>query len=206
MIVAPSIAKYLSMEKESQKARVPRKPRRLSKAEKMPPVQAVLHWFGDNTLPFVALTFVLVISFRSIFLETKDLPSLPPDQRFGYGSLVDIFQEWSEAQRQAYIRSSSIDLFPFMQCYTLWLGALLVRVKPNYFWLPLVVLAFDFVETYIPCWACQEYPRPIGSFWNVLSSLSNQGKWLFLSATIASLLHGWYQKRNASKLVDAKPY
>jgi len=119
----------------------------------------------------------------------------PPDLRFGFQE--DELNAWydalGESGRFQYLYQCAWDLFPFMESYTLLLGALLYQNAQQAGWNPAIAwiipigMMFDVVETSIAAYGCQAYPDVLVTINIVFSSMANQLKWLSIGTGLMLL-------------------
>lgn len=121
----------------------------------------------------------------------------PPDIRFGY--TPDELNDWYGAIGQEgcelYKQLAMVDIFPYMESYTLVLGGLLVKVarranvSEQVALLAPLVMMLDVVETVIPAYGCFLYPEERLSTQLIqVSSFANQLKWIIFSFSLALLV------------------
>jgi hypothetical protein len=111
----------------------------------------------------------------------------PPDIRFGY--TPDELNSWFDAIGQegckSYKQLAMVDIFPYMESYTLFFGGLLVKVarranvSEKVALLAPLVMMLDVVETVIPAYGCFLYPEERLSAKLIhVASFANQLKWI----------------------------
>ena len=146
----------------------------------------------QNTLYLIFATafITLLASGVGMVFIMKDVPGgtrTMPDAHFGF--TPDALRHvcavtWGAAGRQAYVQAANVDLFPFMQAYTVifWCAATVLTRQGQGFWkgvgytLGTLPLVFDTLETRnlrdIVQRDCQ-----VSNDWMEFTSLMNQIKW-----------------------------
>ena len=118
---------------------------------------------------------------------------LPPDIRFGYSASE--LNVWYDAIGiegcKSYRQLAMLDIFPYMESYTLVLGALLVNVarrasvSEQIALLAPLTMMFDVIETLIPAYGCFLYPdERLSTELIQVSSLANQLKWVIFGFSL----------------------
>mmetsp|Transcript_8714 Transcript_8714/g.10990 ORF Transcript_8714/g.10990 Transcript_8714/m.10990 type:complete len:186 (+) Transcript_8714:74-631(+) len=119
----------------------------------------------------------------------------PPDFRFGYKPRD--FYVWLEKigpyGRKQYLDMVMWDLFPYMECYTLLIGSLLLKEcevanrKIDMVMVMPFAMAFDVVETLLNGYVTLQFPHKVDDYMIVASSVANQLKWISLGSGALSL-------------------
>lgn len=126
-----------------------------------------------------------------------------PDLKFGFtaDSLRELREHtWGEAGCQAYVKASSVDLFPYMEAYTvvLWCLAIVAcrdrstLTKTLAGLLASCPVCFDVTETWILRQTCL---TEVSHDWVHVASVANQLKWLSLLGFLIIYLPLWYLAR-----------
>jgi hypothetical protein len=121
----------------------------------------------------------------------------PPDIRFGY--TPDELNAWYGAIGQegckSYKQLAMVDIFPYMESYTLFFGGLLVKVarranvSEQIALLAPLVMMLDVVETVIPAYGCFLYPEERLSNQMIhVASFANQLKWVIFNSGLVLLV------------------
>jgi len=151
-------------------------------------------WATVTALATFSSAFLFFIAPRLQQSMNEELAGPPPDLRFGY--TVSELNEWYDGIGkegcEAYKKIAMIDLFPYMECYTLLLGGILVKASrkaganPEIALLMPVVMLCDVVETIIPLYGCFLYPEErLPTLLIHLSSAASRLKWtLFIVSNV----------------------
>jgi hypothetical protein len=159
---------------------------------------------ADNRLHFSAAVSVLLVSQFVISLCAERLKAFdagpPPDLRFGYTpqELNAWYDALGTAGCQAYKAMYRADLFPYMQAYTVVLGAMMVQacrqvgITPQLALVFPLTMYFDVFETSIPAYGCEIYPGQRLSdraIWVAVGA--NQFKWMSAGVGMVMLTALW---------------
>lgn len=127
-------------------------------------ILSVIRFVANRPMWFGAVATILVLTqHRMIQLMQNDALTVP-DLGFGFSpsSLKALHEEWNVTNGcQHYIEASSVDLFPYMECYALLLAAMLMNATRRQGWderfslLPLVTMLLDIGETVILQESCR---------------------------------------------------
>lgn len=160
---------------------------------------SVVGFIADRPRWIVAIATICVLSLHRMLQFTQDLaPSSIPDLQFGFSpaSLRALHEEWSDANGcQKYIQAASSNLFPYMECYTLLLAAMLMLATRRQGWderlslLPLLTMLLDCGETVIlqeSCRRTEELPDTVIR----VGALCNQAKWISVGLVTAMIAYG----------------
>lgn len=139
-------------------------------------------WFG------VIATVWVLAQHRMVEIMKNDALTIP-DLQFGFSpsSLKALHEEWNVTNGcQNYIQAASVDLFPYMECYTLLLAAMLLQATRRQGWderfslLPLVTLFLDIGETVILQESCRrtQDSETLSDMVIQAGALFNQAKWV----------------------------
>jgi hypothetical protein len=120
-----------------------------------------------------------------------------PDLLFGFSpqELRGLYDIWGEEGCAAYVKAANVDLFPFMESYTLAMGSLLVMGARRMGWndhiaaLAAIIMMFDVGETVIVRQGCvQGAPDYLSDTAIQVASACNQLKWTLFGAAIVTVL------------------
>ena len=149
-----------------------------------------LQFLADH--PKWMLAPVVVYGVASFLMSRFMGDRIMPDLMFGFSpsQIHALHEEWYASDGcSAYIKASMVDLFPYMESYSLVVGTLLVMVCrrhsfderwANLIW---VVMGFDVGETVILQQACRDV---VSDDWLRFASICNQAKWTaFVTACIS---------------------
>ena len=129
-----------------------------------------------------------------------------PDLKFGFTpELLRELREhtWGEKGCEAYVKAASVDLFPYMESYTVILWSLATvacrdcsNPRKNLARLmAMIPICFDVVETFILRQTCL---RDISDEWVQVGSVANQLKWLSFGSFLSIFLPLWFWTRRGS--------
>lgn len=149
---------------------------------------AALDKFANTPWLMVAavLVHILCTQYMSSLTQQLGKDNPPPDIRFGYTSksLNAWYDAIGEDGCKIYQQHVFVDLFPYMQSYTLVGGALLLQQLRIIGWNENIALIFpmvmlmDMIETCIPAYGCSIYPeKRLRPAYVQASASANQLKW-----------------------------
>lgn len=179
------------------------------------------------------IAVLLTISCSFLFLvaphlqqSIKDDAGPPPDLRFGYTAteLNDWYDAIGEEGCSSYKKLALMDLFPYMESYTLLFGGLLVKaarfasVDTDIALLMPVVMLCDVIETATSLYGCVLFPeKRLPALLIQIGGAANRLKWtlftvcnvalsfLFFSSVLKSAVKKKKeQKENAKKAIKKK--
>jgi hypothetical protein len=161
----------------------------------------VLEKVAETPWMMVVAAMVYVACLQYIDSLRKQLPSNspPPDFRFGYTpeALNTWYDEIGDAGCIVYRQMVAVDLFPFMQSYTMLLGGLLLQqlrlvgITDSVALLFAVAMVMDMVETYIAGYGCSIYPKRLRNEYIEVAAAGSQLKWVNLGIGM-TLLSGLF--------------
>jgi hypothetical protein len=149
-------------------------------------------WIMATCVAFQIMFLGLIVPKLRVLLNESEA-GLPPDIRFGYtASELNVWYDAiGEEGCKSYKQLAMLDIFPYMESYTLVLGALLVKVarrasvSEQVCLLAPLVMMLDVVETLIPAYGCFLYPEErLSTELIQVSSLANQLKWVIFGFSL----------------------
>jgi hypothetical protein len=163
----------------------------------------VFRYGADHPLVIMVAVIVNVLSLKimitgSEIFEENGAGGIP-DLRFGFSpkELREIYAIWGEERCAAYVKSANVDLFPYMEAYTMIIGSLLVRGARRMGWndqiaaLAAIIMISDVAETLVLREGCvhQGHPDYLSDTTILFASACNQLKWILFGAcfTVALL-------------------
>jgi hypothetical protein len=173
-------------------------------------VLTAIRFIADRPMWSVVLVVVWVLAqHRMVQLMENDAPTVP-DLHFGFSpsSLKALHEGWNVTNGcQHYIRAASVDLFPYMECYTLLMAAMLMLATRRRGWderfslLPLVTLLSDIGETVILQESCRRRTNVSSSSGAEMMMLSdtviqagalfNRAKWVSVAMIAPVILYAF---------------
>ena len=116
-----------------------------------------------------------------------------PDVWFAYQpqQLADWLANMTDEGCVAYHRMSQWDLFPYMECYTLLLGSLLLQqaraagLADSIAMIFPLVMIMDIIETTLPAWGCDR--RALGPHGLTIAAAANKYKWVLFGTGMCTL-------------------
>jgi hypothetical protein len=158
--------------------------------------------FGADHPPVIILSFIVfVISMKKMLSLTEicleNGAAGIPDLLFGFSTqeLRELYNIWGEEGCAAYIKANTIDLFPYMEAYTMILGSLLVMGARRMGWndqigaLAAITMMLDVGETVTLRQGCVQGPPDYLSDSAVFfASVCNQIKWTLFVGICATIL------------------
>lgn len=151
-------------------------------------------WTSIAALATIASVFAFLVFPRLTLEMNQDEAGPPPDLRYGYTS--EELNAWYDAIGEDgcrnYKRLALLDLFPYMECYTLLFGGLIAKAarlagqNPELALLMPVIMLCDVVETVIPAYGCFLYPSErLPTLLIHVSAAANRLKWtLFVVSNV----------------------
>ena len=177
--------------------------------------RATSSWSIIAVLVTISCSFLFLVA-PHLQQSIKDEAGPPPDLRFGYTSseLNEWYDSIGEEGCDTYKKLALLDLFPFMESYTLLFGGLLVKaaryasVDTDIALLVPVIMLCDVVETAIPAYGCVLYPeKRLPVILIQIAAAASRLKWtLFIVCNVAlsflffsSVLKAAVKKRKKQK-------
>ena len=136
--------------------------------------------------------YALTVRRMSQLVDTAEMPDL----KFGFTpkEIHELMQEqWGKEGCEAYAAATMLDLFPYMESYTVTLGFLLILGAKRQNWDDRVALAsaatmaMDVGETVILRTACQ-VEEPLADGWIQAASIFNQLKWVLFAVSVVTII------------------
>jgi hypothetical protein len=159
---------------------------------------AICHFLATHPKALVVplVVYALSIQRMSQLVDTSEIPDL----RFGFSPNelhMLMHDQWGPEGCQAYAAAAMMDLFPYMESYSVILGALLVmgaarqKWDERVAWIGALTLLMDVGETLICRTASirvvDEAP-PLTDGWIHAASIFNQLKWVMFGVAVATIV------------------
>jgi hypothetical protein len=145
-----------------------------------------------------ALSLKMMITVSEICLENGAAGI--PDLLFGFSpqELRELYDIWGEEGCAAYVKAAKVDLFPYMESYTLAMGSLLVMGARRMGWndqiaaLAAIIMMLDVGETVVLRQGCVESlqgaaPDYLSDTTILFASVCNQLKWILFGAASVTI-------------------
>ena len=175
----------------------------------------IYRFAADHKAVVVASAGIYFYSLHKALQGTKDFEERTgvkmdlPDIQFGFtpNQLREWYTLWGEEGRQTYIETANIDLFPYMESYTICMGALLVMAarrqgwKENLAHLITATLIMDVGETTIVQHGAKFDPDYLSNTTIKIASFCNKLKWILFFICNVVMLAGFCLKPASKKAV-----
>lgn len=159
----------------------------------------LLERVASSNFLFSIAVIVELVSIHLMYQFVEQIKDLgrgpPPDMRFGYtqDELYAWYEGIGEEGRKLYLSMVRFDLFPYMATYAVLLGAITLNLArqaqmPDKIALIFpIAMWFDFMETVIPGYGANLYPKRLPEFVVLVAIGGNQLKWLSFGVGMAIL-------------------
>jgi hypothetical protein len=160
--------------------------------------------YGADHPPVIIVSVVLFALSIKMMLDVSKICSENgaggvPDLMFGFSpqELRELYGAWGEEGCAAYIKAATVDLFPYMESYTLVMGSLLVKGARRMGWndqiaalVVISIMMFDVVETLILRQGCvlPIAPDYLSDTTIRLASACNQLKWILFGVVSVTIV------------------